>query len=447
MQTPLGDEVMRVINSGQGISNIYLDAMVHTKFGDVGVLRVLNHDILRQYNLQYSDESSIVVVIPAGAMAYRVTPSRNELEITLSNSPISQFGSLGLSKQYTGSQRYRAVLKNANDPILEASAREYLDEFTMDIQDIKVVEFQLFDVVMEQFAMRSCGGTYRRTSVGDLVKSLLLGETNLIDTEDAYKPRGVDMIEPIDTTIREHIVIPHGTMTYDAPGYIHKHQGGIYSSGLSYYYQDHYWYVYPTFDYKQFNTASRQLMIMQVPENKFPSLEHTYMVDGSVVTIVATGETSLTDTSDSDKLITGNGVRYSDASKMFEDGVEILDNRAVVSRAKVNNEYASSLQKTDLNNVVMSDETITANTMFQSSKLAGKEGVHLQLVWQNSDPSLIRPGMQAKVLYVKDGEVIQLQTVVVGVQVATRFEGTGSVTGRFSRNTAIYLFGANEANQ
>ena len=447
MKTPLGDEVMRIVNSKQGSPNTYVDAVIHTKFGDVPVLRVLNHDIMRDYTTQYSDEITLVAVVPAGQMAYRVTPSRNELEITVSGAPIAQHGgNEGMSKK-VGAQRFRAVLKVSNDATLEASSRELLSETTMDIQNIDVVEFQLFSKAMEQFAMRSCGGIYRKTAVADLIRSLLLQETAVVEVEDEYKPRGIDMVDPVDAAIRDHIVIPHGTMVYDAPGYIHKHCGGIYSAGLSYYYQDDYWYVYPTFDYKRFEEAARQLVIIQVPENKLPSLDYTYMVEGSVVNIVVTGGLSLDDTSDVNKRSSGNGVRFADASKFFEGGVEVKDNKALMSRGKQNNEFVSSAQKSGLNNVMVSPERISANTMFQASQLASKEGVRIQLAWQNADPSLIRPGMQAKIYYYKDGQVRQLSAIVIGVQVAVGYEGTGLVSGRYHRNVAINLFSANEANQ
>lgn len=447
MQTPLGDEVKRIIDSGQGRSNVYIDAIIHTKFGDVNVLRVLNHDVMREYTQQYSDEISLVVLVPAGQMAYRVHPSRNELEVTLTGAPVSQHGKAATQNLSYAAQRYRAVLKEAADPALEANTRELLEERTMDLQNFDIVEFQLFSKAMEQFSMRSCGGIYRKTKVGDLIRTLLLQESGNLDIEDDYKPLGVDMVEPGDAQLRDHIVIPHGTPVYDAPGYIHKHCGGVYPAGLAYYFQDNYWYVFPPYDYKRFEEASRQLVIIQVPENKLPSLDSTYIVEGSVVSIVATGQLVLDDKSDLKKRASGNGVRFADASKFYEQGVEVYDNKALMSRGKQNNEFVSSKQKSDFNNVQTSAERISANTMYQASRLASKEGVHIQLVWQNSNPSLIRPGMQTKIYYYKNGRVSQIHAVVIGVQTGTGYESTGVVTGRYSRNTAIHLFAANEAMQ
>jgi hypothetical protein len=447
METPLGDEVRRIVNAAQGNPGLGLDVMVHTESGDVEAIRVLNYDLVRDYVQQYSDEISIVIAVPAGKSAYKIMPSRNNLEITITGAKVTPHGPTALEERGYASQRFRAVLKQANDPTLEANSRELLSEYAMDMLDFQILEFQLFSKAMEQFSVLSCGGIYRQTKTADLIRSLLLEETQKIDVEDDYKPKGVDMVDPVDNAAREHIVIPHGTKVYDAPGYIHRYCGGVYSAGLSYYYQDDYWFVFPTYDYKRFEESERQLVIVQVPENKLPDIDHTYLVEGSVVNIIATGQLKLDDRSDLQKRVSGNGVRFADASKFFEDGVEVAGNKALVSRGKLNNEFISSKQKSEFNNVVLSSDRISANTMYQASKLAAKEGVSIQLIWENSDPSLIRPGMQTKILYFKEGQVRQINAIVIGAHASTAYEGRGIVSGRYNRNTALHLFAANEAQQ
>lgn len=446
LETPLGDEINRVLDSRQGTPSYYVDAVIHTQFGDVGVIRVLNHDIVRDYTQQYSDEISITVVVPAGQYAYRISPSRNDLEMTVSNTPISEHGQTDLNPQQFGMQRFRAVLKTPTDTALETNTRELLSEFTMDVQNLEVIEFQLFGKAIEQFQMQTTGGLWRRQKVSDLIRTILLTQSTRVDVESDYKPLGVDMVESNDEQIRDHILLPP-LPSFEAPGYIHKHCGGVYPAGMAYYYQDDYWYVFPPFNYKRFQESSRHLMIMIVPENKMSSVSNTFLVEGSVVTIIATGGVQLTDLSDLNKRTSGNGVRFADASRLFEEGPQVAGNKAMASRGKMNNEFISSQQKSDVNNAKMSEERITANVMYQASALAAKEGVNIQLVWQNADPALILPGMQAQIYYYKEGQVQQADAVVIGAQSATIYQGQGLVTGNFQRNVALNLFAANEANQ
>lgn len=447
METPLGDEVNRVIDAAGGFSNVYVNATLHTLYGDVPALRVLNHDVIRHYHTQYSDEISITLTIPAGKHAYRVITSRNELELTLEQTKASAHGVLSAEEAPLAVERYRAILKVNDDPTLEGNSRELLAENTMDLQAPITIELQLISLAMEQFSVLTCGGTFRRTKVEDLVKYLLLSQSGLINLSDAYRPLGVDMVKVNDATLREHIVIPHGLPTSDAVGYIHKFCGGVYSTGLSYYYQDDYWYVYPTYDYKRFQTATRQLVIINIPKHKLPGLDCTYLQEGNCVTIISTGEVTFDDTSDQRKRSSGNGLRFADASILFESAAQTADNKLLLSRAKVNNEFASSKQKNDINRVQMSDNRITSNVMYETSKLAVKEGVFIQLAWENADPSLIKPGMQTKLMYFKNGEIKTIYGIVLGLESSTQYQGYGIVTGRYNRTVGIQLFAANSVQQ
>lgn len=447
MATPLGDEINRIIAADQGSSNVYIDATIHTKYGDIPALRVLNEDIIRQYHMQYSDEISLTVMIPAGKFAYRVVPSRNELEITIKGANVNAHGVSDDATNPAYIKRYRAILKLNNDPNMEGNSREALDETTMDNGNFEVIEFQLITRAMEQFSTLPCGGIYRRTDVGSLIRSLLLKQNSLLKGADDYRPLGVDMVPVKDALLRDHIVLPHGLLAVDAPGYIHKYCGGVYSTGLSYFYQDDFWYIYPTFDYKRFSEATRQLVIINIPKHKLPGLECTYLTEGSVTNIITTGELSFDDNSDQRKRTSGNGVRFADASVLFDSGVEVSGNKAMLSRGKLNNEFVSSKQKSGINILPTADERITANRLYQSSQLAAKEGVHIQLTWENADVSLITPGMQTKLLYYKNGVVRQVYAVVTGVQSSTQYQGYGTVLGRYNRNVAIYLFAANDVNQ
>lgn len=447
MDTPLGDEVNRIIAANQGSSNVYVDAVIHTNYGDIPALRVLNYDVIRQYHMQYSDEISLTVTIPAGKFAYRVVTSRNELEITLYGANVDTNGGSDPDQDPVGIERFRAILKVNNDPNMEGNSRETLDEASMDNQLPATIEFQLIRKSMEQFSTLPCGGIIRRTKVEDIVKSLLLSQKSKMDLPDDYSPLGVDMVPAKDAQLREHITLPQGLLVTDAPGYIHRHCGGIYSLGLSYFYQDNYWYVYPTYDHSRFEEATRKLVIITIPKHKLPGLDCTYLQEGNVVSIIATGELSFDDRSDQRKRSTGNGVRFADASLLMDNSVETSGNKALLSRGKLNSEYVSSKQKSGINVMPVSDNRITSNAMYEASQLASKEGVHIHLAWENGDPSLIIPGMQTKLLYYKNGVVKEVRAVVVGLQSATQYQGFGMVNGRFNRNVGIYLFAANDVQE
>lgn len=437
--TALGDEVRRVINNAKG-TGVYIDAKIHAKGVDVETLKVLNYDVLDDYVSNYTEEIRLSVLVPAGKVAHRIMPFKNELEVTITLVR-TQFGTTVYETGNTPNfERFRAVLVESEDPSIQANGRDIRNEASMDMSDFEVLEFQLFRKAMEQFMLRSCGGIYRKTSKPDLIKTLLMQESSLIEVDQDYMPKGIDMVPTPDEAVREHIVIPHGTPVTDAVGYIHKNCGGVYPTGLSYYYKNDYWYVFPPYDYTRYQEADTNLVILQVPSSKLPSIENTFIVEGSVVTIVSTGDSSVQDQSEAVKLASGNGARFSNADNLFTAPAVVNGNKAVVSRSGNNNEFVSSQRKAGFNNVVTAAERITSNNMYVSSNLAAREGTTIQLMWENSNPSIIRPGMQAKFLYFKEGQVRELRGVVIGMQSAVLWTGKGLVQGRHTLKTAINLF-------
>lgn len=440
--TTLGDEITRVINNAKG-SGIFIDAVVHAGEHDIEVLKVLNMDNFEDYINNYTGETKISLLISSGKVAHKVIPYKDQLEISLKLSTANIITGSYDGETPINVERFRAVLVESEDTAAQSQGREIKDEFTMDIGDLEVVEFQLFSKAVEQLMLRSCGGSYRKTAKPDLIKALLLQETQNIDVDQEYMPKGVDMVEPPDTAPREHIVIPHGTPVTDAPGYIHKHCGGVYPAGLSYFYKNDFWYVFPTYDYTRYQEADKNLVILQVPPNKIPDIEFTYLKESSVLTILTTGDSLMQDQSEAQALTEGNGTRYSDAGSLFQNTATIKDNKVVVSRNSNNNEFVSAQRKAGFNNVTTSSNRITSNSMYEASKLAARKGSRIQVVWENSEPSLIVPGMQAKFLYFKEGQVKELKCVVVGIESSMIWTGKGIVQGRHDRQTAISLFAEN----
>lgn len=435
METTLGDEINKISSISKN-TRPYYAAVVHTPVGDADVLAILNYDAMRDYLVQYSDEVTAVLLIPKGQMAFRVARYVDQLEITISKSDGALVGAPEDTPNLSVN-RYRMILSSPVDPALEAAARALPDEFSMDLQGFETVSVQMFEPVMERFAMQTYGNIFRKTPVGDIVRTILSKTTSNPDIEAEYQMLGIDIVEPEDATIRDHVLIPAGTPAPDAVGYVHKNAGGIYPAGLSYYYQNRYWYVFPPYDYTRYNEASRQLIIYRVPENRMPFLENTHQVEGSVISIVATGEFSMRNMSQTKKLADGNGLMFSDASKLFERGVEVKNNKALVSRASNTNEFVSSQQKDGLNNVAMSQQAITANKLFQSSILAAREGAEVQLVWQNANPEILHPGMQTRIYFMRNGQVREVQAVLIGVQYSVEAVGDGIVSGVQQCNAAL----------
>jgi hypothetical protein len=61
-------------------------------------------------------------------------------------------------------------------------------------------------------------------------------------------------------------------------------------------------------------------------------------------------------------------------------------------------------------------------------------------VWENSQPDLIYPGMQVKILYMEDGEVKELFGVALKAHHYIQLRGQGATATRYICQSAVAVF-------
>jgi hypothetical protein len=403
-------------------------------------LKIISIDNPMNYEQNYGDEIIVEVAMLGGTYAKRVFPFQNNLDITLYKIPVTNVSESVDDEESIESERYTAILLDKENPLMEANGANSPTEDVMNLTNIFNIKFQLVNKALERLRLISVGGIYRNQTTEEVVKAILTKESKELGVDKGRTPIGVEMVAGSNQTKREHICIPQGTRLVDMPEFVHKKCGGIYNAGLSYYFQGDFWYVYPTYNTERFNESQRTLTVINVPSNKFPGIENTYKRDGDSLTVIATGSVKFTDDTDKNQLNEGNGVRFSDASKFIEEFVSVKGNKASVSRKDNNSEFVSESRKNSLNNVVTSSESITANPFVEYSKLARRQGGVLSFVWENSNPSVMFPGMVAKVMYLEDGEIVEIFGSILNAHHYTHLKGTGMFAGRHVTNTAISLF-------
>lgn len=403
-------------------------------------LKIISIDVPANYERNYGDEVIVEVALLGGMYSKRIFPFQNNLDITLYKIPVHPVTGTVDEEEAMESERYTAILLNKENPLLEQNGNNSPTEDILDLTNIFNIKFQLINKALERLRLISVGGIYRDVTTEDVIKAILTKESKELGIEKGRTPIGVDMVEGSNQTKRTHICIPQGTRLVDMPEYVHVKCGGVYNAGLSCYFQNDFWYIYPTYNTDRFNESQRTLTIINVPANKFPGIEATYKKEGDALTILATGEVQFKDDTDGMQLNHGNGVRFSDASRFIENFVKVENNKAIVSRKDNNTELISEERKNGLNNVVKSTNSITANPFVEYSKLAVRQGGILSFVWENSNPSLMFPGMVAKVMYLENEEIKEVYGAILNAHHYTHLKGKGMFTDRHTTNTAITLF-------
>lgn len=440
LKSSLYREVDKVVNSGSKPVHFSYTATIHANNTNYNVLKILNIDLLEDYELNYSDEILLTVVIEGGTYAKRIYPYKGNLDITITKRPLNESGDITDDESSTQTERFTAVILDTGNPMVEGNVSATGDEEAMNLSNIFEITFQLVNKALEKLRLVTVGGIYRYATVENVVKTIMTNESKNIKIDSSRIPIGVDMVPASNQTTKDHIILPHGTKLVDVPEYVHRTICGIYSAGLGYYYKNDHWYIYPCYDNTRFSKAKRTMTIINVPKNKLPEIERTYRVDGNNIVIIATGDVKHNDDSDVQQLNYGNGVRFAEADNFLDDFSTTENNKTKVKRGKNNTEVISDIRDNGKNNVQVSSNPITSNPYLEYSKLARRQGNYLSLVWENSLPTLLMPGMMAKVIYMYGDDIKEVYGTLLKAHHFISTKSKTLINSRHVTNSALVLF-------
>lgn len=418
----------------------YWSADIHTPSLTVPAMKVLSVDEIEDFTENFSDIVVLRVAVPAGQFATKVYPNKSQLEITLYRNAIGEVSSGENIDDPRQSERYVATLFDRGSPIMDARGQQIPTEDSLDLTKIEIVDFQLFSKAVEQVRMHSVGGRFRRHTPKEILEGLFASESRKLSVDGQQIPDVVDVTDPSNTAVREHYDLPHGIKLIDVPSFIQRECGGIYSTGLAYYLKKEAWYFWGAFDTTRFNKADYTLTMIVVPSHKLPGSERTYRLDGKNLVVLVTGDVKFLDDSEQQQLNHGNGVRSGDASTVMTDWVTVENNKATASRGASNNEFVGQPRPNGNNNIQISPRAMSANSFELSSDIARRQGSHFDLLWENSNPRLLRPGMPVRVLYLDNDEIKILDGAPIRYASYVETVGPGLLSTRHRQNTRITLF-------
>ncbi len=439
-------EVTKILNAGDPTASKPVHyswtAQIHVNGEKYLPLKVISIDILSDYEDNYADVMMVRISIMGGMYASYIYPSKENIEITLFRNPLEEVGDIGDPEEKTQTERYRATLIDKGNPIVESNNRNPPTTENLDLTSIVEVDFQLVNKTLEQMRMISIGGNYRNATAGDVIKGLLTRESKNVKVEGVKIPKGVDMVDKSNPVVRDHIIFPHGTPLVQVPHYVHNKCGGVYSAGLGYYFFNDYWYVYPCYDTTRFNLSNRtKLTVLNIPKDKLPSVERTYRLNGKNLIILATGAVKFSDDSEVQQLNAGNGVRFANADVLMGGGFSVTkNNKTVASRGTNNNEFVSTPRTTGNNLVRVSNNEINANVYLETSKLAKRQGSFFTFEWENSNPTLIFPGMVVKIMYLDNDLVKTVDGVLLKAHTYIGQRGEGMTATRHIAHSVLSIF-------
>lgn len=443
--TPIYDEVNKILAGTEAVSFKWECEILAGK-NKVVPFNIETVDIVRDYNGSYSDDIQISMLIPEGDFNKLILPFLGAIEVVLKKTPIAFGAEQNNPNINIEVQRYRGVYLDKPSTHIKGATPDNVDVEGANLNGFKKVKFQLMDMVIEQLRGRIVGGLFKKTTTANVLRVLLGAESKKLDVTSEVSIKGVSMVDPSNTTVRSVIDVKPIPLI-DLPLYLQSKCGGIYSADVGFYLQKGMWYIYPRLDITRFTKELKTLTIINVPSNKLPGVERTFRTTGNQVIVLCTGSLKHIDDSDTLQLNEGSGVRFTDANKIMDGFGKYEDGKYSVTRAENNSEFIAFDRPTGINKVMVSEKRITSNPFNEYAKLARRNCSHIFLVWENSNESLIYPGMPCKLIYEDNGIVKETEGIVNQAHHYMTGQSSSLIDSRYSFSTALTLLVANPKSQ
>lgn len=420
------------------------DVVVHTPKGDFKALYVHWVKNYGNYTTNFSDERVIAVSLPAGDYDFDIYNNRDNLEITVTKSIVEQGAAATIKSLAVENdvQRYRAKIVNPSSDAISQNLPGSDNRKRLNDTQTRDVKFQLIHPISDYIRKMSSGGVFGPCRGVDAVRAFLGKISREAALAVGLNFKGVDVASGYDERISEQIVIPDHQPLPTIPKLINDDCGGIYPTGFWYYLVGEFWFVYPKLDLQRyFNHTGLRLRVVNVPDRKLPESPKTFTIKDRLLTVFATGDVVQADLAEIEQENKGNGTRFADPGKLFDDYVENKGGKSIAHAENVVTEVSVEARRDGTNFVTMSDNPVTSRYNIEYSKLAARSGMLIQFVWESAAPELLYPGMPCSYVFLKNElEIEELTGLVASVEWHSTTTQLDVKDRRFQRKAAVQIF-------
>lgn len=287
---------------------------------------------------------------------------------------------------------------------------------------IQAYEFQLLDPVYAKARTIETSYIGLMGQVGTVLSVLYEREMRRAGfTTVDYQ--GLVMDTPVDNTINySAITVPEGIRLTKLATFLQDSEKyGVYSKGLGLFFKQKRWWIYRLYDLYKYDDHPSPIDIIRLPEDKAPTLEFTFFITATGLTILSTGKTSQEDGSDIERQNNGVGMRLVNPDLVGGDaGVRINAGRAIKTRVDSLAEYQTA-ERGNGNDYVPLNPVPTSNVNKYASLNAIADGTIINVPWHCGDPGYLEPG--APVRYQFMGASDRMETrrgVLLGYRMDTK---------------------------
>ncbi len=419
-----------------------LKAVLHTSDRDYTVFKILSEEIVKDYSKSMMEDIRLTCSIPLGDYITLVYPNKDNLEMTVTRTPMKARGDSNNGKKNIQQIKYKCLFEPINPSFTSSEISNY-DQATLNNSQFVTVYFRLMDRNAEPLRVKMTQGVFRGIGPEEMIKAILLSESQQILVDGKPAAEGLDIVKPDKTKAISQVVLSSGTHMCEVPTMIQENYDGVYKYGIGTFFQRYngvpMWFVYPLFDFDRFDgREERDVAIFYSAPPKFTQgAERTYRVNPGVLEVVVTTDKHQINVSEIKQLNEGVGFRLMDTDAFMKKPAIIdADGEPVGARANLNREV-NLLERKDGLNYVPVIKNFATNPYHETSKIASRTHTLLHFGWDNADETLIYPGMPMKFCYMEDNQYRELKGTILGLQAFRIREGNQIENDRFSTKCVI----------
>jgi len=426
--SPLKADITEVLTNGMKPVKHEYQAMIHTEKENFPAFKVMSIDVEADYANNVYDRHIIVVRLFLGDYVKRLYPYRTNLEISVKRIVLDEVSDADDPKQKQKVVRYKAFYDPRKNQPVTASQLETMSADDLSRGETIDLVLELVERNYEALRQKTVQGIFRKVTAKKMIHNILGGESVKVTVDGKPTIDALDIVEPDNGDTRLQYVIPSGTYLANLPTFLQEEHGGVYQSGIGTYFQWYkdkkMWFVYPLYGKTRFaKSTDDKLIIYAAPPDRFPSIDRSYKKDGAIIKIVSNRDPQIADDRDFSNMNTGSGFRMMDSRNIMTKPVKITEEGPVGARGNLNFEVVAEDRK-DGNNYAPTLMDSSSNPYAQYTKLLARNTARIDLVWENSNPELIYPGMPVRFIYLDYDKVRQVDGIVGFIHSVTTLEAT-----------------------
>lgn len=428
--SPIWAEVKNITKSGPNPIKFEYKGMVHNEKEDIPILKIVSIDVMRDYVNNIGDRRVIEFKVGMGDYQARIYPYRTNLEFSIKKIQLKE--STG-SKDPNAKQvieRFKAVFMPKANPHMATTELSMIDIESLNKTDFVSCKLELLDRSLEPLRIKMVTGVFRNVTAKQIIVSVLGGESQKVQVDGKSSIDGIDVVEPDNASISNHIVLKDGLHITALPTFLQEYMNGVYNAGIGTYLQTYnnmkIWFVYPLFNTERFNNDLNRVVFYSIPQEKLPGIDRTYQVDGSLVKILVNSTRKYKDAAETDYMNHGVGFRQANANSFMKKPVQMTDKGPVGTRTNLVNEVAITNRNDGLNYAPVVSDSISSNPFREYSKVLARAVSRIDLVWENGNADLIYPGMPCKYVFLNNKNVpVELLGCILSIHSFTSMQDMG----------------------